>query len=404
MGKKQSYTKLTKDDVKDALTYVDKHWPKLTRKKAPENTTLIPVPNPYVVPSSGDGSFRFDEQYYWDTYFTALGIDNEKLVCGMLDNLIYLFNMFEMIPNGNRYYFTSRSQPPILTSLIFHIYEKYKKPKSWLRKNIAVAKKEYAEVWMSDEHPQMHKVHKELSRYYDINCLHDLAEVESGWDMTTRFKRQCLDYLPIDLNCLLYKYEKDFEAAAKILNAPMESGIWAYAAKQRRKTIHQLMWHTRKGFFFDYNYQKDSLSGVWSLAAYFALWSGVATQEQAGQLVQNLHRFERPGGLTATTEHLLHSDIFGSSKTQWAYPNAWAPLEYIVIEGLEKYGYKQEATRAAHVWLKTCNDWFITHGEFLEKYNAGHPGLKPMDGLYKTQTGYGWTNSVFAYLARKYAV
>jgi len=402
MLRKNQTEKLAKDDIEQALEYIGTCWPKLIRQKTPKNTTLIPLPNPYVVPSSGDGSFRFDEQYYWDTYFTALGIDDEKLVCGMLDNLIFMFEKFGMIPNGNRYYLTSRSQPPVLTSLIFHIYEKYEKPKSWLKKNIVVAKNEYSQVWTSKVHPQMHKVHETLSRYYDINSMHDLAELESGWDMTPRFKRQCLDYLPIDLNCLLYRYEKDFEKAANILGDVSEARIWNYAAKQRQTAVSKLMWHKRKAFFFDYNYAEDGLSNVWSLAGYYALWAGLATDKQAEKLVKNLHRFEKKGGLSATTETLMYPELFGSSKTQWAYPNCWAPLQYIVIEGLEKYGYKKEAERIARTWLKTCNDWYVAHGVFLEKYNAANPSLKPADGLYATQTGYGWTNSVFVYLAEKY--
>lgn len=402
MLRNKKTVQLSAENLEDALSHIGDYWKTLTCTSTPSNSTLIALPHPYVVPSKGNDQFAFEEQYYWDSYFTILGIDDEELVCGMLDNLIFMFNQFGLIPNGNRYYFTSRSQPPVLTSMILHIYEKYKKPKKWLENRISVAKKEYQQVWMSDAHPRHHMVHKGLSRYYDINHLHDLAEAASGWDMTPRFKRQCLDYLPIDLNCLLYKYEKDFEHVAELLGKESEARVWAYAANERRKTVTDLMWHKRKVFFFDYNYLDDSQSNVWSLAAYFALWSGLATEEQATKLVKNLTRFERKGGLTTTSGLFMYTELFGSTKTQWAYPNCWAPLQYIVVEGLEKYGYIEEAQHIASAWLKTCNDWYLKHGEFLEKYNAVNPTLKPAQGLYPTQTGFGWTNGVFAYLARKY--
>lgn len=402
MLKKLKSTQLTAAELEDAVSHVGDYWQTLIRTATPSNSTLIALPHPYVVPSNGNDRFAFEEQYYWDSYFTILGIDDEKLVTGMLDNLIFMFNQFGLIPNGNRYYFTSRSQPPVLTSMILHIYEKYGKSKKWLESKIAVAKKEYQQVWMSDSHPRHHMVYKGLSRYYDINHLHDLAEAASGWDMTPRFKRQCLDYLPIDLNCLLYKYEKDFEHVADLLGKQSEARIWAYAAKERQTAVSELMWHKRKVFFFDYNYLDQNQSNVWSLAAYFALWSGLATDHQAEKLVKNLSRFERKGGLTTTNGLFMYTELFGSTKTQWAYPNCWAPLQYIVVEGLEKYGYIQEAERIASTWLKTCNTWYRRHGEFLEKYNAVNPSIKPAQGLYPTQTGFGWTNGVFAYLARKY--
>lgn len=393
---------LEKKDVTDAVSHIKNYWSTLKRKSTSENSTLIALPNPYVVPSAGNDHFAFEEQYYWDSFFTAIGINDEKLVEGMLDNLIYMFEQFGLIPNGNRYYLTSRSQPPILTTFIFHVYDKYNKPKSWLKKKIDIAKREYSEVWTSNQHPHHRLVHDGLSRYYDINHLHDLAEAESGWDMTPRFKRQCLDFLPVDLNCLLYKYETDFARAADILDNKSEVHVWEYAAEDRKKNITKLMWNKRKAFFFDYNFHEKNQSSVYSLAGYYTLWAGVASEYHAKKLVMQLAKFEKDGGLATTAGSFMYTPLFGSTKTQWAYPNGWAPLHYMAIEGLENYGYKEEAERIAKKWLKTNNDWFQKHGEFQEKYNVVNPNLKPSEGLYPSQTGFGWSNAVFVYLTEKY--
>jgi alpha,alpha-trehalase len=400
--KKETPTILTQADVADALQHIDGYWKKLLRKTTKDNSTLIDLPYEYIVPSPGNDHFSFEEQYYWDSYFTALGINDEKLVSGMLDNLIDLFERFGLIPNANRFYFTSRSQPPILTTFIFHVYDKYKKNDTWLQQRIAVAKREYHEVWLSHQHPHDRSVYRGLSRYYDINYLHDLAEAESGWDMTPRFKRQCLDYLPIDLNCLLYKYEADFARAAEISENPGEARIWHYASEERKINVTTLMWHKQKNFFFDYNYHEKKRSDVWSLAAYYALWAGLATDEQAAKLVKNIEKFDKKGGLATTAGSFMYTTLFGSTKTQWAYPNGWAPLHYIVIEGLSNYGYKTQAKAVAHKWLKTCNDWYLYHGEFQEKYNVVNQKLRPTEGVYPSQTGFGWTNGVFVYLCDNY--
>ncbi len=393
---------LRQNDIDDVVDYINNYWPTLLREVTKSESTLIKLPHAYIVPSPGNDRFAFEEQYYWDSYFTSIGINNEQLVSGMLDNLIFMFDKLGMVPNGNRYYLTSRSQPPILTSFIFHVFDKYGKSDAWLKKRMEVAKKEYRNVWTASDHPHDRNVYKGLSRYYDINYLHDLAEAESGWDMTPRFQRQCLDYLPIDLNCLLYKYEMDFSRAAEILGEYSESKIWKYAARHRKKSVDKLMWDKRKGFFFDYNYIEKKRSSVWSLAAYYALWSGLATNDQANKLRKNIERFNKKGGLTTTTGSFMYAPLFGSTKTQWAYPNGWAPLQFMVIEGLERYGYENDARLLVKKWIKTCTDWFINNGVLIEKYNVVNPTLKPVEGLYPSQTGFGWTNGVYVYFAEKY--
>lgn len=389
-------------DVQPALDHINNYWQTLKRTSTKESSTLIALPHPYIVPSPGNDSFAFEEQYYWDSYFTSLGIDDEELVSGMLDNLIFMFEEFGLIPNGNRYYFTSRSQPPILTTFIFHVYDKYKKSDQWLAEKIEVAKKEYFSVWMSSEHPHARQVYDGLSRYYDINHLHDLAEAESGWDMTPRFKRQCLDFLPIDLNCLLFKYERDFIRAAEIFGNTSEAESWENTSEKRRSAVTRIMWSKRRAFFFDYHFIDEKQSSVYSLASYYALWSGLASDYQAKKLVMQLAKFEKSGGLTTTAGYFMYKPLFGSTKTQWAYPNGWAPLHLITIEGLEKYGYTNEARKIAHKWLKTCNDWFIKTGDFQEKYNVVNPKNKPTSGLYPSQTGFGWSNGIFIELSKKY--
>src|SRR5262249_12646024 len=143
--------------------------------------------------------FDFNEMYYWDNYFMVQGLldkDHEKLVIGVLDNLVSLYQRFKIIPNASRTYLMGRSQPPFLSSFIWDVYERYGMDKKWLKEHMDVAIDEYFTVWMGTSKPNWRQVYQGLSRYYDINMLHDLAEAESGWDMTTRFGRKCLNYVP----------------------------------------------------------------------------------------------------------------------------------------------------------------------------------------------------------------
>ncbi len=382
-----------------ALDYINGYWQNLRRHHTEDVGTLVGLPHPYVVPASDPNApFNFEEQYYWDSYFVALGLtdpSHQELVEGMLENLIYLFRRFGVIPNASRMYFTGRSQPPLLTSFIFHVYDTYGKDTDWLKERIAVALQEYEKVWMSSAHPQWHKVHQDLSRYYDVNVLHDLAEAESGWDMTPRFERKCLDFLPVDLNALLYKYEKDFSRAASIIGDTEAMDSWLVKASTRREAMDRLMWGKVRGFFFDYNFQRGVLGDIWSLAAYYTMWAGMASKEQAKHMVANLDKFEKTGGLSTTSRPLIDTSLlFGSLKAQWAYPNGWAPLQYFVVEGLKNYGYNEEARRIAAKWSLANLSWFDRNGVFLEKYNVVNPKKMPVEGLYPSQSGFGWTNGV----------
>lgn len=405
IGKKQP--KLTLADVQPALDYIQAYWHKLERYHPKDDENIIGLPNKFLVPSFEKGhEFDFNEMYYWDSYFMVQGIlddQHKDFIIGTLDNLVYLFDRFKIIPNASRLYLTGRSHPPLLSSFIWDVYESYNLDEKWLDDRIKVAIEEYETVWLGVRKPNARQVYGGLSRYYDINYIHDLAEAESGWDMTPRFNRRAMDYLPVDLNSLLYKYEVDFARYYQLKNNPGKSLYWEKAAENRKNTMNELMWSKLKNMYFDYNFVKEKKGTVSSLAAYYTMWAGVATEEQAEKLVKNLSRFEYDGGLT-TTDLQSNMYVIGTpvTPTQWAYPNGWAPLHFIVIEGLEKYGYREDAERIARKWLKTNLDWFNEHGVFLEKYNVVSPTKPPQKGLYPSQTGFGWTNSVFAYLSKKY--
>jgi alpha,alpha-trehalase len=407
MGKRSP--QLTAADVKNARSYIDLYWSKLERYHPKDDETLIGLPKPYLVPAYEEGhGFDFNELYYWDSYFMVQGLmdaDHKDLTIGILENLMSLQQRFKIIPNASRTYLMGRSQPPFLTSFIFEIYETYKPSEKWLHKAISVAEDEYNRVWLGTTKPNERRVYKGLSRYYDINYLNDLAETESGWDMTPRFNRKTLDYLPVDLNALLYKYETDFAKAAKIFGDDKAVDEWNKRAEARKKTINQLMWSPSRSFYYDYNYAKTRRGTVSSLAGFFPMWAGMVDKKQAAQMVKALKKFEQKGGLATTDQQFnqrLPSQLPGSVPTQWAYPNGWAPLHYIVIQALERYGYHDDAKRIAMKWLKTNLDWFTAHGVFLEKYNVVSPEKPPVKGLYPSQTGFGWTNSIFEKLCQNY--
>lgn len=402
-GKK--HTDLSPKDVAHAREYIANYWHNLKRYHPKDDGVLVGLPQPYLVPSYEAGhEFDYNELYYWDSYFMIQGLlddEHKVLVEGILEDLFALYARFKIIPNASRLYLTSRSQPPFLTSFIFDVYDRFGKDRKWLKNAIAVAELEYQTVWMGTRKPNARQVYRGLSRYYDFNYLDDIAETESGWDMTPRFNRKALSYLPIDLNALLYKYETDFARAALILGKKEKAVMWSERAAARKLTVDELMWSSSRKMYFDYNYVKERRGSVSSLATYYPMWAGMVSDEQAAELVKNLRRFDNKGGL-ATTDQQLNlrvpvpaGGLASTMPTQWAYPNGWAPLHFIVVKGLQRYGYHDDARKIAIKWLKTNLDWFKKHHIFLEKYNVVQPEKPPAKGVYPSQTGFGWTNAVF---------
>jgi alpha,alpha-trehalase len=395
----RKHSELTVADVQIARDYIREFWTRLERFHPKDDESLLGLPKPYLVPSYDEhASFDYDELYYWDSFFMVQGMldkQHQALVSGILEDLLSLFQRFKIIPNGSRTFLMGRSQPPFLTTFIFDVFNTYDLDKAWLKRAMDIAKEEYETVWQGTKKPNERLVYRGLNRYYDINYLHDLAEAESGWDMTPRFSRRALNYLPVDLNALLYKYEMDFARTARLFDDKREAAKWEQAAQARKETMDELMYDRTRGLYYDYNYIKEKRSGVASLASFYPMWAGMVTEKQAAALVKALRRFENKGGLATTDALPLNQYVPGSMPVQWAFPNGWAPLHFIVVEGLLKYGYHEDAKRIALKWVRNNLDWFNQNGVFLEKYNVVNPEKPPQKGVYPSQTGFGWTNAVF---------
>jgi alpha,alpha-trehalase len=392
----------TPDKLKPPLQFIESYWKKLEKYRPHDDGTLIGLPRPYFVPSVSSGTgFQFEEIYYWDTYFIAqgfLGTDRQHLIKGLAEDLMALMQRFNIIPNAGRTYHTNRSQPPFLSSLIMQVYQ-IDRNKRWLDQAMTTAKEEYRSVWMGTSHPNWRQVFNGLSRNYEINVINDLAETESGWDMTTRFDRKALSFLPVDLNSLLYKYEKDFEAASLILGEKDEAAEWAKRAMSRASMMRKYLWNEDKGCYFDYNFMTGKQGPVYSLATFFPMWAKIVDAEDAARIMSNLDKLEFEGGLATTAEKPY---VKMEMPTQWAYPNGWAPLQLIAIEAMENYGYHVAAERIARKWINANLVQFEKEGEFFEKYNVVHIHDEPMEGVYPSQVGFGWTNAVFYRLCQKY--
>lgn len=348
----------------------------------------IKLPYPAVSPNS---RYFAGTQYYWDTYFTVIGLLESgkiNLAEGMVDNLLFLYDKFGHVPARNSLTSIGRSQPPFLTRMAWEVYAATHNDK-WLDKVMKIAQQEYLHTWNNQ---RRFDSDTGLSRYRPWLFKRSLTTYESGWDVSSRFALGKTCIIPVDLNCLLYRYEKDIEAWCILRKRPKEAITWSRRAEQRRRNIIEYCWDGTEGFFFDYNSDNKSTEQLWTLAGFFPLWAGIATKRQAAKCVANLKKFQQSYGISTTQEDKWQ-------RRQWDHPNSWPPLQMILIDGLIKYGYSEQANKATKEWLELVEDIYKNTGELWEKYDvvSGAPGLP---GRYPTQTGFAWTNGVYLRLLR----
>ena len=395
---------------------------------------LLYLPKPYVVPGG-----RFNEMYGWDSYFIQFGLlrDGENdLARDMADNFVYEIQQYGRILNANRTYYLSRSQPPFFTEMLLNVFHKTH-DRQWLDNGAAAIAPYYA-YWTNEPHltPEtglsryydlgegpaaevLSAEHNEegLNHYqlvaqyfkthevnaYDVNQYYDRATGtlkplfykgdrsmrESGFDPSNRFGPFNIDiihYNPVCLNTLLYLMETQ---AAEILGDPS----WRQRADARAAKINQLMWDNRDGLYYDYDFQTKSVRRYPFLTTFYPMWAGIATKQQAARIVANLPKFERPGGLQTSTF---------ASGNQWDSPFGWAPLEYIAVEGLRKYGYTRDADRIAMEWLSMIHRDFDVRGRIVEKYDVVSANSDVSShihfGYSSNEAGFGWTNAVYTAL------
>ena len=402
---------------------------------------LLYLPRPYVVPGG-----RFNEMYGWDSFFIQMGLlrDGEfELAKDMADNFIYEVRRYGKILNANRTYYLTRSQPPFFTQMVLAVYRNTQ-DRDWLAQAWP-AIEQYYKYWTEEPHltpesglsryydlgqgPAPEVVSSELDRQhrtdydrvleyfrthrvteYDISQFYDSKHNrltplfykgdrsmrESGFDPSNRFgpfSADIIHYNPVCLNTLLYLMETESSQILEILGRREEAGRWRERARNRAERINHLMWDAEQGLYFDYNFEHRVIRKYPFLATFYPLWAGIASPDQAARVAANLPLFERPGGLQTSTRQ---------TGAQWDAPFGWAPLEWIAVQGLRRYGYQAEANRIARKFLSLVLREYEKDGVIVEKYDVVRAradiGHRLHFGYTSNEAGFGWTNAVFTAL------
>lgn len=407
--------------------HIDELWDVLTREPDPETSrsSLLELPRKYVVPGG-----RFTELYYWDSYFTMMGLaesGRHDLLHAMADNFAYLIDTYGHIPNGNRTYYLSRSQPPMF-ALMVELFERHDIREAV--RYLPQLRKEY-DWWMegadtlSPGQACRHVVRLEdgtlLNRYWDARdtpreeaYLEDVstarrstraasevyrelrAAAASGWDFSSRWcdggdlaSIRTTAILPVDLNSFLWKLEQQIALLSRKAGQLKQALLFELHEQARREAIDRVLWHTAEGIYLDYDWQRRAPRSMPNAAISTPLYVRLASKQQAHRVAEVLRtRLLSAGGIETTPVYTAQ---------QWDRPNGWAPMQWLAICGLRRYGQNDLSEDIAHRWLCTVSSLYQREGKLVEKYvleSLPDGAVGGGGGEYPLQDGFGWTNGV----------
>lgn len=430
-----SYRRHQDESVRE---YIDGMWDVLSRPpdRPPAYSSLLPLPESYVVPGG-----RFRELYYWDSYFTLIGLSESgrfDLLRGTVRDIASLIDGYGHMPNGSRTYYLSRSEPPFF-ALMVDLLARHDGPGAYTN-FLPQLQREY-DYWMEGAdglapgtaHRRVVRLADGtvMNRYWDDRDTprdesypQDIATAaasdrpaaeiyrnlragaESGWDYSSRWLADghtlttihTTDLLPVDLNSLIAHLQQTLAHAYGLRGDQAQAQRYAQLATERIAAIRRVLWDPAQGAFFDYDWKKQALSPVLSVATMVPLFLEAATPEQARMVAATARaRLLRAGGLVTTEQ---------ATGQQWDAPNGWAPEEWMAIMGLARYGQDDLAREIAARWTARVVTTYQKSGVLLEKYDVVDPSVSPMGGAgggeYPMQIGFGWTNGTLLGLMNRY--
>nr|XP_020650481.1 trehalase [Pogona vitticeps] len=422
---------------------LNEKWKQLGRqmkpevKTSPERHSLIYVPHPLIVPGG-----RFREYYYWDSFWVIEGLLLSNMTAtaeGMIKNFIYLVDKFGHIPNGGRVYYEQRSQPPFLT-LMVESYLRHTNNTDFLRENIGLLEAEYR-FWQENRTVNVSFGGQEyvLNRYRvrvgeprpesywkDVQLAMGLPEearralwaelhsgAESGWDFSSRWflpgpppleatlqDTRTSSVVPVDLNAILCRVEQLLANFYEALGENVKAKQFQVAHGKRALAMQRLFWNEDAGIWFDYNLLRQRPNKAFYPPNLMPLWAECGVSPGDAEKVVS---YLKASSALSYTKGLPTS--LARTGQQWDLPNAWAPLQHMVIAGLAKSSSSEAQELAftlAQRWVRTNLAVYQRYHNMFEKYDVEGDGKPGAGGEYEVQEGFGWTNGVVLQLLDLY--
>ncbi|EFP05449.1 CRE-TRE-3 protein [Caenorhabditis remanei] len=406
-------------------------WKTLCRKIDPaieqhtSRYSLLYVPNNFIVPGG-----RFREFYYWDAYWIIkvckasrvsvfIKLFQGLIACemynttkSMIRNLATMVDQHGFVPNGGRVYYLQRSQPPLLSAMVYELYEATN-DKDFIAELLPTLLKEL-NFWNEKRTVKVNLNGKEFEVYqyktpsnvprpesYRVDTVNsaklangmdkqqfyqDLASAaESGWDFSTRWFSdykslttiETTKVLPVDLNGLLCWNMDIMEYLYEQVGDTTNSQIFRNRRAVFRDTVQNVFYNRTDGTWYDFNLRTQSHNPRFYTSTAVPLFTNCYNTLNTGKSqkvfdymsVSKMGDFNYPGGIP--------SSMSQESTEQWDFPNGWSPNNHMIIEGLRKSANpemqdqirKKKVLRPFYERKNTCDEW--SHRTKVSKFSLG---------------------------------
>lgn len=372
--------------------------------RADTSGTLLFLAFPYDTP--GGTTSSFPEMYCWDSYFINRGLlahGRLDLVRNHIRDYLLMAERYGFMPNGNRTYYLTRSQTPVFPDSVWRYYTA-SGDLDLLYQAYPLLKAEYEDYWNGPSHqtPTGLSTNRDSG---DPSLPPQMAsEAETGLDWTPIFNGDVRRCAPLITNCALVRYAQVLAAAGKEVGRPAEAARFAADAATRAALIRRYCWNQQRGLFVEYDYVAGQQLPYISDCAYWPLWAGIASADQARQLAANLPALLQPWGIAFTDQ--AYPDPYPAGEVsadnlQWMYPAGWPPMQLITVQGLDAYGYQSAASQVASRFLSLMLAQYQNTGQLWEKYNVADGSLNLPNARYGVLPLHGWTAATAVLLGRR---
>ncbi|MCS7146131.1 MAG: trehalase family glycosidase, partial [Aigarchaeota archaeon] len=260
--------------------------------------------HPFIMPSK----FGLRHQWLWDSAFHSIVLSkysvdmakeelqnlfNAQKEDGRIPHEIFLSKEFCQLFWNVDDYAPWTTQPPVLALAVEKIMESGGDKEFIERAYHALSR---YDKWFRS---QRDMDGDQLMAYVDF--------LESGWDNSVRwdepqrlFSENPEKYRKIygqirmapveavDLNCLIYLQRKTLSKIAEQIGLNNEAEEYRLLAETTAERIRQFMWDEEVGLYFDIYEEDHKMIKVKTPAAFLTLYAGIATRQQAENLVEHL--------------------------------------------------------------------------------------------------------------------
>ena len=307
------------------------------------------------------------DMWLWDSAFHALALKELDPALAQEALLSVLERQREdgFIPvRMSPYRAEERTQPPVLAWAAYEVYEK-SKDAAFLQK--CLPKLEAYIAWDIANRDE----NKNGLPEWAVEVFENCRSGESGLDNSPRFDDAAvLD--AIDFSCYLANESKYLAQICRVLGLAERAAHWQQRFQTLNEAINRLLWCGEDGLYYDRK-MDGTFSRVSAITSFLPLFAGVCDSAQAEKLAAHLRNAAEYFSAVPFPSVTLRS---GKNDGDMWRGAVWLNMDYMVIRGLEDYGFTDLAAECRAKILAAVNEWYVRTGciyEYYDPYNVCPP-------------------------------